>query len=493
MASLAAACKSQKAITISLPPDGGQMELTLRAPGEDDATGEDFPHSAAHAPSARYYEPGSALCRVLEEAPYLARCSDNKTAALVRPRDYAIRFPYMQINRRDMVSWLIFDLDHEDSLIWDSAGLPPPNFVVRNRANGHSHLYYAIAPVCTSEKARDKPIMYMKAIYEAFALRLQADPDYHSGPVAKTPGHRWWITTEYHNHTYDLGELAEYVDLQLPPWPTGPKLEDLPHSRHCILFEQLRYYAYSTVNREREKGSLETFTRLLESFAHNRNRFARNGFSENLPLSSIRATVRSVARWTWVRYSGSAKCWRGAMELDQALPLAERQGLAAKRTHQLRQKETESKIRAACRGLQERGETLSKTAIAALAKVSRQTVARYSHVLNEVSTPATVSALDVMRAAKAAPVLQSESSPGAVPGQDVCNHSEPETAPAGTTTAAEMQSDPVAGGADRGEKCNQDEPQHDAESVPYGVRQVTARFACAFRGEALGPLDEDSS
>ncbi|QLJ17427.1 replication initiation protein (plasmid) [Pseudomonas putida] len=470
----------------------GLMDLTLRAPGED-AEGDDFPHSAAHAPSARYFEPGSALTRVLEEAPYLARCSDNKTAALVRPRDHAIRFPYMQINRRGMVSWLIFDLDHENSLIWDSAGLPAPNFVVRNRANGHSHLYYAIAPVCTTEKARDKPIMYMKAIYEAFALRLQADPDYHSGPVAKTPGHRWWITTEYHNHTYDLGELAEYVDLQLPPWPTGPKLEDLPHSRHCILFEQLRYYAYSTVNREREKGSLETFSRLLESFAHNRNRFARNGFSENLPLSSIRATVRSVARWTWMRYSGSAKCWRGAMELDPSLPLAERQGLAAKRTHQLRHKETESKIRAACRGLQERGEALSKTAIASLARVSRQTVARYSHVLNEVATPASVAALDVARSAKAVPVLLSESNPGAEPGRDVCNHSGPETALAASTTPAEMQSEPVAGAGDRGAECNQDQAQCDAESVPYGVRQVTARFACAFRGEALGPLDEDSS
>lgn len=459
------------------------MDLTLRAPGEV-ADGADFPHSAAYAPSSRYFEPGSALSRILEEAPYLARCSDNKTAALVRPRDYAIRFPYMQINRRGMVSWLIFDLDHEDSLIWDSAGLPPPNLIVRNRANGHAHLFYAIAPVCTTEKARDKPIMYMKAIYQAFALRLSADPDYHSGPVAKTPGHRWWITTEFHNHTYDLGELAEYVDLQLPSWPTGPKLDDLPHSRHCILFEQLRYYAYSTVNREREKGSLESFTRLLESFAHNHNRFARNGFSQNLPLSSIRATVRSVARWTWAHYSGGARCWRGAMELDQSLPLAKRQELAARRTHQLRHKETESNIRAACRGLQERGEALKKTTIASLAGVSRQTVARYSHVLNEVATPAHVSTLDEARAARAA---------GAESCQTVLHRPDVETTSTEPSSPADLHSEIAAGAGDRGPKSNQEDTQAAAQNVAYGVHQVTARFACAFRGDALKPLDEDSS
>lgn len=40
---------------------------------------------------ARYFQPGTALHRVFTEAPYLPRCSDNKTAARVRPREYAVR------------------------------------------------------------------------------------------------------------------------------------------------------------------------------------------------------------------------------------------------------------------------------------------------------------------------------------------------------------------------------------------------------------------
>ena len=352
-----------------------------------------LPTAGAYTPSAHFSEDGTAFNRIVIEAPYLARCSDNKTATLVRPRDYAIRYPYMQINRRGMVSWLIFDLDHTNSLAWDDEGLPPPNLVVRNRNNGHSHLFYAIPPVCTTENARDKPIQYMKAVYAAFALRLKADPDYNSGPVAKTPGHPWWSTSELHNHVYELGELADYVELQVSPWKTGPELEDLPHSRHCVLFEQLRYFAYSIVNQERERGTLASFSRRLEAFAHNHNKFARNGFSEDLMLSSVRATVRSVARWTWTRYQGSTRCCRGAMALDKSLPLAERQSLAAKRTHELRHRSTESKIRAACRGLQERGEKLTQMAIAILAGVSRQTVANYGHVLNEVTRPQTISVL----------------------------------------------------------------------------------------------------
>ena len=88
------------------------------------------------------------------------------------------------------------------------------------------------------------------------------------------------------------------------------------------------------------------------------------------------------------------------MALDKSLPLAERQSLAAKRTHELRHRSTESKIRAACRGLQERGEKLTQMAIAILAGVSRQTVANYGHVLNEVTRPQTISVLGATSVSK---------------------------------------------------------------------------------------------
>ncbi|WP_122223335.1 replication initiation protein, partial [Pseudomonas syringae group genomosp. 3] len=280
---------------------------------------------------------------------------------------------------------------------------------VRNRKSGHSHLFYAVPSVCTTENARAKPIQYMKAVYAAFAARLDADVDYHGGPVAKTPGHPWWETTEFHNHVYELGELASAVELTVKPWATGPKLDQVSHSRHCILFEQLRYFAYSIVNRERELGSFESFMRSLDAYAYNHNSFIKQGFSENLPLSSIRATVKSVGRWTWDRYTGDRCCHRGAMQLDGSLSLTERQSLAAKRTNELRHKATESKIRAACRQLQDQGNALVRSAIATLAGVSVRTVASYTHILTEVSRPATVSVLRASRKAVSVPPRQDRS------------------------------------------------------------------------------------
>ena len=336
----------------------------------------------------RFQQEGTALHRLLEEAAYLARCSDNKTAALIRPRDYAIKYPYMQINRAGFVSWLIFDLDHDNPMIWQDKGLPAPNLIVQNRQSGHAHLYYGIAPVCTSERARSKPIHYMKAIYAALSRELNADPEYHSGPVAKTPGHQWWRTSELHNHVYQLSELAGCVELaSASPWSKGPNLDVVSHSRNCIMFEKLRFYAYSIVNRQKEEGSFLSFTRLLEAFAHNHNAFRNQGFSGDLSLSDLRATVKSVARWTWDKYTGSGRCHRGVMNLDQNLSLPEKQALAAERTHSARKEKTAGRIRAACRVLKQQGKALLHEAIAQAASLSRQTVAKYKHILEEVKKP----------------------------------------------------------------------------------------------------------
>jgi hypothetical protein len=326
-------------------------------------------------PDDGYFRAGTALSRILCEAPYLARCSDDKTATRLRPRQYAIAYPYMQINRPGMTSWLIFDLDHPVPSIWESAGLPAPNLIVRNRHTNHSHLFWAIEPVCTSEKGRSRPISYMRAIYAAMSARLKADPHFASGPVAKVPGHPWWRTEELHHKVHSLGDLAEYVDLA--PRVARRATGEGAHSRHCILFEALRLRAYALVGREARGGYEAFFDRVL-SEAYALNHFAQEGFSRNLPLSSLRATAKSVARYTWERRDALMAAKRGAMQLDPSLPLLERQRLAAARTARLRTSDTEARIRSAIADLGERGVALTGGAIAAVAGVSRRTVARYA-------------------------------------------------------------------------------------------------------------------
>ena len=153
--------------------------------------------------------------RVMEQAPYIPRCSDDKTATKKRPTVYAVRWPYMQVNRPGMVSWLVFDCDHADVFRWEAAGLPPPNLIVTNREGRGDgfHLFYAITPVCTTEAARSRPQDYMRAIRDRMVELLGADPNYHGSGVTKTPGHPWWHTIELHAHEYSLGELNEYFEL----------------------------------------------------------------------------------------------------------------------------------------------------------------------------------------------------------------------------------------------------------------------------------------
>lgn len=331
-----------------------------------------------------------ALYRLLQEAPYLARCSHDKTAKRIRPREYAIHYPYMQVNRRDMRAWLVVDLDHPNALIWDDEHLAAPNLIVRNRHNGHAHLYYAIRPVCISDQARSAPIRYMRAVYTALTHRLHGDLDYN-GPVAKTPGHPMWLTTALHPHEYTLGELADGLDLPIiSPWRDNPRistLETVPHSRNCRLFHRLRHFAYSIVDQERTNGSFHSFTRRVQREAQRLNTFIDEGFHSNLRDSELRATAKSVSRWTWEHYRGATHWHHGAMALDRNRPLKERQRLAALRTHSLRRRQTEAHIEKACRHLHAQGQTLTFTAIAAVTGLTRQTVAAYRHLLNPLLPP----------------------------------------------------------------------------------------------------------
>lgn len=332
----------------------------------------------------------SLIERVKAQAPYFPRCSDDKTAKRVRPVEHAVHQPYMQINRKDMKSWLIFDLDHQNPFIWEDAGLPPPNCIVSNRDNQKAHLYYAIVPVCTSEKARSKPIQYMQSVYERMAKLLKSDPDYH-GSVAKTPGHPWWKTAFVHDSVYDLGELSEYLDREddedLKHRWFGKQAEFNSESRHCLLFDNVRYFAYAEVYKARERGNYESFYRIVEAYAFNHNNFVNQGFESNLSLPQVRATARSISRWTWDKYRGaSSPVHRGVMMLGNAsgMSLEARQRLSAKRTQEKKKQGTASKIRRAYHNLTQLNRKLTQKNLAEAAGLSTATIRRWAEFVEEL-------------------------------------------------------------------------------------------------------------
>ncbi|WP_372997746.1 replication initiation protein [Marinobacter sp.] len=342
----------------------------------------------------------TALSRFYGEAPYYPRCSFNKTAVLSRPRHLAFDYPYMQVNRNDMRSWLVFDMDHAGDWLWESEDFPVPNLIVRDPRTGSSHWFYAIEPVLTGPTARPKPLRFMQSVYRAMRYRINADIDYAGGPVAKTPGHPQWETLELHGDVYSLGELAdypyfdEYQAKQPPPWRSnmrevsdddGTQL----HSRHVSLFLSLQKIAFSSVWSFRCQGSraFPKFYNHLLSRAQGLNRFSSMGFSKgNLPHSSLKATVKSVSRWVWDNYYASSRPNLGVMNLDPSLPREEKQRLSATRTHALKIEATRKRIRAAVNTLNSLGESISFTSVAREAGLCRQTVSKHRSVIESTLT-----------------------------------------------------------------------------------------------------------
>jgi hypothetical protein len=336
-----------------------------------------------------YMSTNSPVNRLYCSMPHSVRCSMQNNATRKAGRAQAFAFPYMQVNHRNLKNWLVFDLDHDNPFIWEDVGLPPPNIAVISKGNypdngftkdkpkRTSHLYYAIPGVATSSNARQHPIDYMKAVYKAMAILLDADPSY-AGPVAKTPNHPRWTTIEYHNDQYELGELAEYVELNpVSCWSNAPTLESNPNSRNCTLFDITRFYAYSQVAKARKKMRLPQFEQILFSYALAQNRFAENGlFKENLTSEEVRAIVKSVARFTWERYRGGGKL-RGVMQLDDSLPLKERQRQGALYRASKARKEYFLKVRTGINQLKAEGKKITQAAVARAIGVKRQTVAKY--------------------------------------------------------------------------------------------------------------------
>lgn len=235
--------------------------------------------------------------------PRAAYCSDGKGyPTRLRRFPLALRKPQIQINPPTLTYWLVFDIDREQGgLAWDYAGLPYPTWSAVNPDNGHAHIVYGLeVAVCTSEAARIAPLRYLSAVYTAMAERMGADKSY-AGLLTHNPTHKHWRTYWGRRQPYDLGELADY--LELPPYsdhfkPGAEALEAanqdvFAYGRNCTMFDQLRAWAYTAV-REYRGGKITAWRESVQAKAESLNTF-------NVPLldSEVSSIAKSVAKWVW--------------------------------------------------------------------------------------------------------------------------------------------------------------------------------------------------
>lgn len=238
----------------------------------------------------------AALSALIEaHAPHRPYCADEKHFARIRPKVTALGERYIQLNPPAHQNWLILDIDRPGAAFaWVDADLPPPTYVAINPENGHAHIGYALAsPVCTSDAGRIAPIRYLAAIERAYGLKVGADFGF-TGPLAKNPLHHGWRLWEPANTpSYELSELAEYVDLAV-----RPALVPVGVGRNCELFDRLRMWAYRAVRGFWRPEGLRFWMEVVRRQAE-----ALNCFPQPLSNAEVTGIARSVARYVWRRFS----------------------------------------------------------------------------------------------------------------------------------------------------------------------------------------------
>lgn len=231
-----------------------------------------------------------------ETIPQKPYCTDTLGNLLIRPAMDAIKRRYIQPNGPSDLRWLVYDVDRPTAYYdWEERHAPAPNIVVRNRENGHAHLLYGLeVPVHKQPSAQKKPLRYAAAIDVALTEKLEADPGY-AGLICKNPLHGSWDVGVFEKSSYSLGWLADYVDLS----PFTDKRIHLPPvglGRNCTLFDVTRHWAYR--QRRKPQGWLsEAF--FIDAVTEYAAGYNLQNFPTPLPYAEIKATGKSIGRWTW--------------------------------------------------------------------------------------------------------------------------------------------------------------------------------------------------
>lgn len=242
----------------------------------------------------------------LPRSPY---CTDNHQDGLViRPLRTAIKKRYIQFNPPHALYWIVLDIDMpiRGSLTMRKVlegEIPQPNFLVENRENGHAHAFFGLkTPVAKGDHASQSALNYAAAIEAALIRAFGADALY-TNLISKNPLNSHWNLIDLRSELYTLGELREKLDLSGPSKNimrriTLDEAKAQGIARNCQMFDRIRSYAYRAVVEYRQSASLDEWQRLLISKAE-----VYNDFPKPLLPKELSHIVKSVARWTWSKYT----------------------------------------------------------------------------------------------------------------------------------------------------------------------------------------------
>ncbi|EAP8847698.1 replication initiation protein, partial [Salmonella enterica subsp. enterica serovar Typhimurium] len=237
------------------------------------------------------------------QLPVKPYCSNNLENGLsIRNKNKALEMLYLQANQPAIQTCLLFDLDENNAFYkFEDVGLPVPTFITKSPDSGRCHYGYMLKTgVCKTQHARLKPLKYAAAVEAGIAGKLASDRGY-AGLITKNPLHEHWSPFWSGADLYELDYLADFVELQTPTKEV--KSENYGLGRNVNLFEDLRAYAYKRVLKFKQDLNYEAWERDLLSVAIDLN--CRCNALNLLQYNEIKATARSVSRWTWKNFDSA--------------------------------------------------------------------------------------------------------------------------------------------------------------------------------------------
>lgn len=228
-------------------------------------------------------------------------CTDDfKRDGIYRAtKSQALSKVYIEHNNNSFINSIVFDIDSDTGAIaWEEAGIPIPNLITQNPANGHAHLLYALSsPVCITENASKKPIKLLRGITEGLTSRLNADLCY-TGKITKNPLNPQWRTFWNNTERYELNYLRDFIDesKRLTKKTIVRKIQN--EGRNTTLFDNLRFYAYSIIFKFQKAMDFCGFLSALEDESAKIN----SEFDNPLCHKEIQHTVKSISEWVWHRF-----------------------------------------------------------------------------------------------------------------------------------------------------------------------------------------------
>lgn len=212
-------------------------------------------------------------------------------------RDQALERRYLEHSPRALLSMLVVDVDHHDTLM-RAIGLPrhhPEPSWVAEGLSGRGHVGWVLSsPVCRTDAGRQAPLEFAARVQEGLRRALDGDAGY-AGLLTKNPTHDGWYPTWGRAEPYELRDLAEGLGKWLPGALPARAIETTGLGRNVRLFDDLRQWAYRA--RYRYQDRLE-WEETVAAVAVN-----MNVFPVPLPATEVAATAQSVARWVWRRFS----------------------------------------------------------------------------------------------------------------------------------------------------------------------------------------------